>query len=146
MDHAAVWTGREMLVWGGRDGRRSFGDGAAYDPRADHWRPIAGRGASAVAAAWTGTRMLVWDAPSAGGRTTGALYDPVRDRWSPIARGPALGADRSGPVWTGTQLVTWNGTGTGAITYAPASNSWSTVPAGPLVRGTVRGGYGLGGP
>src|SRR5829696_633872 len=87
-----------MLVWGGRDGRRSFGDGAAYDPRADHWRPIAGRGASAVAAAWTGTRMLVWDAPSAGGRTTGALYDPVRDRWSPIARGPALGA---GPLRTG---------------------------------------------
>jgi hypothetical protein len=92
-DHAAVWTGREMLVWGGRDGRRSFGDGAADDPRADRWRPIAGRGASPVAAAWTGTRMLVWDAPSAGGRTTGALYDPVPDRWTPITHGPALGAN-----------------------------------------------------
>jgi hypothetical protein len=111
LDHAAVWTGREMLVWGGHGGRRSFGDGAAYDPRADRWRPIAGRGASPVAAAWTGTRMLVWDAPSAGGRTTGALYDPVPDRWTPITHGPALNANRSGPVWTGTQLVTWNGTG-----------------------------------
>jgi hypothetical protein len=74
--------------------------------------------------------MLVWVAPSAGGRTTGALYDPVRDRWTPIARGPALAANRSGPVWTGAQLVAWNGTGTGGIAYAPATNSWSTLPAG----------------
>jgi hypothetical protein len=136
VDHAAVWTGREMLVWGGRDARRNLGDGAAYDPRTDRWRPIAGRSASPVAAAaWTGTRMLVWDRSSTDGRTTGALYDPVRDRWTPIARGPALAANHSGPVWTGTQLVAWNGTGTGAIAYAPATNSWSTLPAGPLVRG-----------
>jgi hypothetical protein len=136
VSHAAVWTGREMLIWGGSDGRRSVADGAAYDPRADRWRPIAGRNASTVAAAaWTGTRMLVWDGSSTDGRTTGALYDPLRDRWTPIARGPALAANRSGPVWTGTQMVAWNGTGTGGIAYAPASNSWSTLPAGPLVPG-----------
>jgi hypothetical protein len=85
-----------MLVWGGRDGRRSFGDGAADDPRADRWRPIAGRGASPVAAAWTGTRMLVWDAPSAGGRTTGALYDPVPDR-------------RTGVNWHPASDLEWHG-------------------------------------
>jgi hypothetical protein len=79
--------------------------------------------------------MLVWDGSSTDGRTTGALYDPVRDRWTAIARGPALNANRSGPVWTGTQLVAWNGTGTGGIAYAPATDRWSTLPAGPLVRG-----------
>jgi hypothetical protein len=101
VDHDAVWTGREMLLWGGRDGRRSFGDGAAYDPRADRWRPIAGRGASPVAAPWTRTRMLVWDAPSAGGRTTGALYDPGRDRGrrSPtVRRWVPTAPDRCGPA------------------------------------------------
>jgi hypothetical protein len=99
--------------------------------------PIAGR--DGAAAVWTGRQLLVWDAPSAGGRTTGALYDPVRDRWTPIARGPALAANRSGPVWTGTQLVAWNGTGTGGIAYAPATDSWSTLPPGPLVRGDRTG-------
>jgi hypothetical protein len=136
LDHAAVWTGSEMLIWGGRDARRSFADGAAYDPRADRWRPIAGRGASPVAAAaWTGTRMLVWDGPATAGRTTGALYNPVRDRWNPIAPGPAVGDNHSGPVWTGTQLVVWNGTETGGIAYTPATNSWSTLPPAPLARG-----------
>jgi hypothetical protein len=49
-----VWTGYELIVFGG-----SRGDGlarpagAAYNPASDHWRPIAGRGASpAAAAAW----------------------------------------------------------------------------------------------
>ena len=47
-----------MLIWGGRDTCGALADGAAYDPRADRWRPIAARTASAVAAtAWTGTRM-----------------------------------------------------------------------------------------
>jgi hypothetical protein len=137
LDHAAAWTGREMLVWGGRDTRGSLADGAAYDPGANRWRPIAGRAASAVAAAaWTGTRMLIWDEPSVTGRTTGALYDPVRNHWSPITRGPALGANHSGPVWTGAQLVAWNGgTGTGGLAYTPATNSWSILSPAPLARG-----------
>ena len=79
--------------------------------------------------------MLVWDGSSTDGRTSGALYDPVQDRWTPIARGPALNANHSGPVWTGSQLVAWNGTGTGGIAYTPATNRWSTPPAGPLARG-----------
>lgn len=30
--HTAAWTGRELLVWGGYDGREARGDGAALDP------------------------------------------------------------------------------------------------------------------
>jgi Sporulation and spore germination len=95
---AAVWTGRQLLVWGGHGrlpgaGLRPLRDGVAYDPAADRWQPIptapAGVQGTSAAAAWTGTRMLVWDGSSTHGRTTGALYDPVRDRWTPIARGPA---------------------------------------------------------
>jgi hypothetical protein len=140
VDHAAVWTGRELLLWGGRDARRSFADGAAYDPRANRWRPIARRTASAVAAAaWTGTRMLVWDAPVAG-HTSGALYDPTRDRWTAIRPGPALSANHSGPVWTGIQLIAWNGGApTAGIAYIPATTRWSTLPPAPLARGARSG-------
>ncbi len=35
--HIAVWTGTEMIVWGGE----GLGDaGGAYDPVADAWRPV----------------------------------------------------------------------------------------------------------
>jgi hypothetical protein len=47
--HTAVWTGEEMIIWGGIAGSAGGGgrryelrdDGAAYDPRSDTWRAIA---------------------------------------------------------------------------------------------------------
>ena len=30
--HTAVWTGQEMLVWGGTSGETALADGAAYRP------------------------------------------------------------------------------------------------------------------
>jgi hypothetical protein len=69
---AAVWTGRQLPVWGGHGRSGSQGlhplcDGAAYYPAGDRWQSTpnapAGVQGSSVAAAWTGTRMLVWDGP-----------------------------------------------------------------------------------
>ncbi len=31
-EYLAVWTGTEMIVWGGYNGDTNYGDGAAYDP------------------------------------------------------------------------------------------------------------------
>jgi hypothetical protein len=65
----AVWTGRQLLVWGGHGrvpgaGLRPLRDGAAYDPAGDRWQLIptapAGVQGRSAAAAWTGSRMLVW--------------------------------------------------------------------------------------
>ena len=42
-DHTAVWTGKEMIVWGGFDGHRLRSDGAAYQPRSGRWRKVARR-------------------------------------------------------------------------------------------------------
>jgi hypothetical protein len=33
--HVVVWTGREMIVWGGVEKGGAFADGAAYDPQRD---------------------------------------------------------------------------------------------------------------
>ena len=43
--HSAVWTGRELIAYGGYDacgsgGHLPFGDGAAYDPAAGEWRRL----------------------------------------------------------------------------------------------------------
>ena len=34
--HTAIWTGSEMIIWGGSNGG-FFNDGARYDPAADTW-------------------------------------------------------------------------------------------------------------
>jgi hypothetical protein len=66
---AAVWTGCQLLVWGGHSripgvGLRPLRDGATYDPAGDRWQPIptvpAGVQGTSAAAAWTGSRMVVW--------------------------------------------------------------------------------------
>jgi hypothetical protein len=61
--HTAVWTGTEMLVWGGSTAGRLFADGAVYDPAAGSWRsmpraPLAPR--TGHVAVWTGRELLVW--------------------------------------------------------------------------------------
>jgi len=74
--HSAVWTGREMIVWGGDGFFEYEANGAAYRPRVDRWRPLP-RGPlearAAHSAVWAGKRMLVW-----GGchRADGAAYAP----------------------------------------------------------------------
>ena len=35
--HTAVWTGDEMIVWGGYDGATEVNTGGRYDPSADSW-------------------------------------------------------------------------------------------------------------
>src|SRR5712692_9918031 len=86
--HTAVWTGSEMIVWGG------FGSclltcniGGRYDPTTDTC--VATRLASAPStragrtAVWTGTAMTVWGGD--GGGNTGGRYDPTTDTWKPTS-------------------------------------------------------------
>src|SRR4029079_13343752 len=40
--HTAVWTGKEMIVWGGNDGTTQAIDGASYNPTTDAWTSDAG--------------------------------------------------------------------------------------------------------
>ena len=88
-DHSTVWTGQELIVWGGSSGAdlqmEIFGDGAAYAPGMDRWRslspaPIGSRyGHEAV---WTGDEMLVWGGIAATGlaSTDAAAYRPADNR------------------------------------------------------------------
>jgi N-acetylneuraminic acid mutarotase len=153
--HAAVWTGHEMLIWGGYavvNGKTvRFGDGAAYNPRSNTWRPIAKRTPGlAQAAAWTGSRMLVWtDNRTTTGATTGALYNPASGRWTPITPGPAVTGDLSRPLWTGSELIAWERGGSGGgqvpnrgIAYNPARDSWRVLPDSPLATRNGLGRFG----
>jgi hypothetical protein len=147
--HSAVWTGGELLLWGGRlPGGRPKGDGAAYDPAGDRWRrlppaPLTGR--FGHAAVWTGTEMLVWGGarPAAAGRSEvaladGAAYQPATRTWRPIPPAPLAGDTA---VWTGTELLAFGLVGAGArprlggAAYDPRTGRWRPLATSPLPAG-----------
>jgi ankyrin repeat protein/N-acetylneuraminic acid mutarotase len=150
--HAAVWTGKEMLIWGGADSSKVLGDGGRYDPSKDAWRPIASAGAPSArgnpVAVWTGREMIVWggatrdnNAPAVYFRD-GARYDPVKDKWTPMSQANApKGRVQAASCWTGKVLVVWGGVndveakglsdsnrylGGGAL-YNPETDTWSPI-------------------
>lgn len=163
--HTAVWTGEEMIVWGGVTGSvggvgRSpelRGDGAAYDPRSDTWRAIAPGPLSPRiyhVAVWTGEEMIVW-----GGsrplrrerervRYDGAAYDRESDSWRVLAPTRLLAAPRAvlpagaepdlKAVWTGEEMIVWGPNG--GASYEPKSDSWERIPDPPSAVGVTYSG------
>ena len=135
-----VWTGSELVVWGGDPDGDS---GAAYDPAADRWRMISPAPIPARchgASAWTGREMLVWGeacrlgpGPSPGqpGRElAAAAYDPAGDRWRVLPTGPVTGGQSLLSVWTGTEWVLAGSAGPAAA-FDPAADRWRTLPSLP---------------
>lgn len=138
--HTAVWTGSEMIVFGGMSSVGTiYGDGSRYDPATDTWQLLPSLGSPGArqshVAVWTGTKMVVW-----GGRADASRgrYDPATDSWSEtaLAFAPQPRANAS-VVWTGTQMIVWGGEGnTGLLNsggrYDPVSNSWASMTTAPL--------------
>lgn len=143
-DHTAVWTGSEMIVWGGEvrdEGIEPLNSGARYSPRKGRWKAMTQRGApdrrDDHVVVWTGSEMIVW-----GGNqidedsellASGGRYDPRKDRWVPTANGPLSPRDDPTAVWTGSEMIVWGGRGLGAshersgARYNPASDTWTSV-------------------
>jgi N-acetylneuraminic acid mutarotase len=147
--HSAVWTGSEMIIWGGTDGIPR-NNGARYNPAANSWTLIAATnvitprfGHSAV---WTGTEVIIYGGAAGGifgGTTstnTGARYNPATGAWTAIT--PGGGTRRNHvAVWTGTRMLVWGGTFTGSGTfggqtevpqnsgalYDPVADSWTFI-------------------
>jgi len=127
---AAVWTGREMIIWGGYRFARTcevdggvctdensdrfaqldeeFADGAAYDPATDTWRmlspaPIEGR--SLAQAVWTGTEVIIWGGSySSRPEEMGAAYDPATDEWRVLPEIPVAESSRHSLYWSGSAM------------------------------------------
>src|SRR5206468_5135180 len=63
--HTAVWTGNEMIVWGGLDENFvELNTGGRYNPGTDSWVATsttdAPNGRNAHTAVWTGSEMIIW--------------------------------------------------------------------------------------
>jgi N-acetylneuraminic acid mutarotase len=138
--HTAVWTGSEMLVWGGVTEKSPpfSDDGGRYDPATDSWIPISS-GNTPVArfrhtAVWTGTEMIIWGG-QVGYRSylnSGGRYIPSIDNWSSTSTTDApSGRDLHTAIWTGTEMIVWGGNEFGSHLNIVAGKNAQSVPTTP---------------
>jgi N-acetylneuraminic acid mutarotase len=141
--HTAVWTGSEMIVWGGTDLNNTFlNTGGRYNPSTDSWTVMsianAPSGRDQHTAVWTGTEMIVWGGYFFDvGRhwlDTGGRYNPLADTWTATSttNAPVVRADHTA-VWTGSEMIVWGGINipsgpfnTGGR-YNPSTDSWTAT-------------------
>lgn len=141
---SGVWTGSELILWGGGEALNSdisstYDDGAAWSPIADTWHLIAQAPIQARrrhVAGWTGQEMLVWGGESSGSPLSdGAAYDPVANSWRSLAPSPLEWRQNAAAIWTGAEWVV----AATAIevarevlafaAYDPGNDSWRLLPS-----------------
>ncbi len=143
--HTAVWTGSEMIVWGGTDGNNYLNTGGRYNPGTDSWTATntinAPSARDSHTAVWIGSEMIVWGGfGGGGGLRTGGRYNPGTESWTATSTTNApSGRDSHTAVWSGSEMIVWGGYGgielnTGGR-YNPGTNSWTAtsttnVPSG----------------
>jgi hypothetical protein len=149
--HTAVWTGKEVLVWGGQVNGELLSTGFRYDPATGAALPMSDEGAPERrlfhTAVWTGSRMLVWGGTTSmldgtfQGLDTGAAYDPETDTWEPITTtGAPSRRYNHTAVWTGSDLIIYGGSlQNQPLAPEGASNDrvtfghpWTQLPSTPL--------------
>ena len=139
-DHTAVWTGSEMIIWGGDNDVSFLGlnTGARYNPSTDTWTATSLINAPAArsdhTAVWTSTEVIIWGGegdPAAF--NTGARYDPSTDTWTAtsLTNAPDGRSDHTA-VWTGSEMIIWGGSGNpGSLNsgarYHPSTDTWTAL-------------------
>ncbi len=133
----SVWTGREVISWGGGCCGDASRDGAAYNPATNRVRilpssPLAP--SQQPVGAWTGRELIIlvsgrdpFGKSSPASLARAAAYNPATNRWRRIAPLPAsFGTPRA--VWEGRRflLVGAGKRGVTALAYNPTTNRWRT--------------------
>ncbi len=133
--HTAVWTGNEMIVWGGDDENFVRLDtGGRYDPGSDSWMATsitnAPSGRFVHTAVWAGNEMIVWGGiGDLGDLNTGGRYNPGSDGWAATSTTNApLPREAPTAVWTGDEMIVWGGYNANHLNtggrYNPSTDSW----------------------
>ena len=143
---ASVWTGTEMIVWGGLADNGTLNDGARYNPATDTWRRIAPSPLAArfePTAVWTGTEMIVFGGVLITDKWRsygdGARYNPATDTWTLLnPQGAPSSRTVHSAVWTGKEMLIWGGRflnhppelgyPVAGASYDPATDSWTPIP------------------
>jgi len=136
--HTAVWTGTEMIIWGGLVGNFSrLNTGGRYTPSTDSWTTMTAANAPAPrdshTAVWTGSEMIVWGGFENGFLSnTGGRYNVGTNSWIATSTANAPTARYSHTaVSTGAEMIIWGGfdgnlSNTGGR-YDPNTDSWMNI-------------------
>jgi hypothetical protein len=138
--HLAVWTGNEMIVWGGYGNNCLLDTGAKYNPDTDSWLPISSsgtigqRGATSLSrAVWTGSKIIItYSSNTMFPMGTASIYNPEGNYWYIsatllLARYPFGGHTA---IWTGNDMIAWGGGNhregnrNRGFIYYPDTNKW----------------------
>jgi N-acetylneuraminic acid mutarotase len=137
LGHTAVWTGSEMIVWGGFN-PSNLNTGGRYNPSTDSWTATsttnAPVGREYHTAVWTGSEMIVWGGTNGFSYlTTGGRYNPSTDSWTGTSTTNApAGRYRHTAVWTGSEMIVWGGFNPSGVfntggRYDPSTDSWTAT-------------------
>ena len=140
--HTAVWTGSEMIVWGGTPTIGSLNTGGRYDPVNDVWTATSTNGAPSPrnnhSAIWTGTEMILWGGAAGNPLNDGGRYNPATDTWQPLTLVNApLPRQRHTAVWTRQEMIIWGGYDASVTPlssgsrYRPATDTWTAIAGSP---------------
>jgi hypothetical protein len=136
--HTAVWTGSEMIVWGGHIPFSSLNTGGRYNPSTDSWTATSLTNAPtaryAHTAVWTGSEMIVWGGQDTfSSFNTGGRYNPSTDSWIATSTINAPEARYSHTaIWTGSEMIVWGGQDTFSSfntggRYNPSTDGWTAT-------------------
>jgi N-acetylneuraminic acid mutarotase len=158
--HSAVWTGDQMLLFGGVGGRFDFFDDLwSYDPRANSWTRLRPEGLRPTArfyqsAAWdpVGEQLLVFGGfdLEAGLLEDLWSYHPASNSWTPLDPDGAHPPSRlsASMVWdpVGQRILLYGGGCGGCYrddlwSYQPQADRWERLET-PGARPIARGGQG----
>ncbi len=144
-NHTALWTGTDMIIWGGEvalsvDPAGVTATGALYNPVTKTWKAMSVAGAPpprhSHQAVWTGSKMIVWGGfGDTAMEPNGGIYDVATDSWTDLpSAGTLQGRVQHRVIWTGTEMIVWGGLNMVALNtgsrYNLASNTWTTIPLG----------------
>jgi hypothetical protein len=133
--HTAVWTGNEMIVWGGYP---NLSTGGRYNPSADSWTATSTTnspsGRYRHTAVWTGSEMIVWGGIGVfGDLRSGGRYNPSSDNWTDTSTtNSPSGREFHTAVWTGSEMIVWGGHDgfdyfNDGGRYNPGTDSWTAT-------------------
>lgn len=124
----AVWTGRELIGWGGGCCGDVSDDGSAYSPATNTWRKLAPApvsGQQSPIGAWTGRELVVFNGHGPEGDPVGgAAYNPRTDTWRRIPS--QLGIRAVTAVYDGNEIYAIGGPR--VLAFNPSNNSWRQLP------------------
>ena len=118
--HTAVWTGSEMIVWGGDNFFRER-SGGRYNPSTDSWTATNTTSAPSArtdhTAVWTGNEMIIWGGVHLNGSSnTGGRYNPSHRQLDSHQHTNAPSCSKlHTAVWTGSEMIVWGGSTTATI-------------------------------